>query len=130
MPFTFALKAVVPAATLKKDAVRSAKVRLPSKCVVDSLILAVPAGHEGEAPVWVEVNGAQVMPESEGEGELRLDDATLELLAAPLVFGNSAELALAGYNDDAVNAHTTRLLAIGRYREDLTDEEAQSLGVL
>lgn len=128
MPFTYTLKATAPAATAKKDAVR-AKVRLPSKCVVDRLVLAVPAGHEGEVPVWVEVNGAQVVPDAEGEGELRLDDSTIELLAAPLAFGNSAELALAGYNDDAVNAHTTRLLAIGRYREDLSDKEAQLLGV-
>lgn len=130
MPFNIPLSVTIPAGTVEKDAVRSVAARLPARCVVDRLVLHVPSGHQAKVPVWLEVDGAQVLPDpQEGDGEIRLDNVTaLELTTAPLAFPRTATLKLAGYNED-VDPHTTRLLVVGRYRTEIPVTEALRLGL-
>lgn len=129
MPFTLPVSITVPAPTLEVNAVR-ANVVLPARSVIDSVKLHVPAGVQATAPVWVELDGAQVIPDAQqGDGEIRLDNVSaLELLAAPMAVPRTARLSLVGYND-GVNPHTTRLLVLGRYRTEVPDAEARRLGL-
>lgn len=104
---TIALEVVMPANTSKVNAKRDPVV-LEKGTRIDAIILHVPAGHQAKAPVWLEVNGSRVFP-TNGR-ELRLDDVAGLRLPVGLTMSTRAELALVGYNEDTVDAHTTRVL--------------------
>lgn len=130
MPFTIPLSVTIPAATLEKDAVRSAVVKLPGPCVLDRYVAHVPSGHFALVPWWLEMDRAQVLPDAQtGDGEIRLDNVSaLDLMAAPIFVPRTTELQLVGYNEDADDPHTVRGLAIGRYRTEVPEAELRRLG--
>lgn len=117
MGFVLPLELTIPANTLEVAAVRSDAVVLPAGGSLDSLLLHVPSGHRGNVPVRLDLDGARYQPT---QGEFRLNDVPdLELLTAPVPIGRTARLTLLGWNLDAVDAHTVRALAIGRYASEL-----------
>lgn len=116
MPFSHTFSITSPANTTKPNAKKDPKT-LRAGSVIMSARLHVPLGHQAQVPVWLERDGAQVIPTD--QTEIKLDDVPdLELLAYPIRVPRETMVALAGYNQDAVNQHTTRLFMTGLYPEE------------
>lgn len=124
MPFTHTFKVTINANTTKANAVKDAKT-IRGGSVIDELLLHVPLGHQALQPVWFEESGATVIP-SDGT-EIALDDVSALVLVKdePLWFPRETTFALAGYNTDTVNAHTTRAIARGRYANEVRRSERE-----
>lgn len=120
MPFNIVLELNIPASTLV-TAPKKVTKDLPPGVVIDEITLHVPAGHQGVVPVFFEANGGLLFPTT--GAEYRLDDAAQFVVyrkegTKDLRFEVSTQLALVGYNEDAVNAHKTRAFVRGRYAEE------------
>jgi hypothetical protein len=107
---TYALDIQMPANTPSSDPIRSGIV-LEAGTVIEQVILHVPSGHAGLAPVRVEMDGMRIVPVV---GDFRLDNVPSLAIPVGRTMLRRSAIELVGYNEDTVNPHATRLLVIAR----------------
>lgn len=117
MGFNLAMAITCPANTTFANRKRDDK-KIPAGSTIDSVVLHVPLGHQAKQPAWFELNGGRLMPSE--NTEYRMDDVPdLELISAPIRVPFASDFSLVGFNEDLVDAHTTRAFVRGRYAREL-----------